>query len=81
MSYQKQICHQSFLAIWLIVYNNASDDVLSLSASVVVNKQTLEVILMPGNNAILVAHQINAHYNTYAHDGTLGLALCKINTN
>ena len=41
----------------------------SLSASVAVNKQILEVILMPGNDVILVAYQINAHYNTYARDG------------
>ena len=43
-----------------------SDDGLSLSASVAVNKQILEVIPMPGNDAILVVYQINAHYNTYA---------------
>ena len=49
--------------------NNASDDGLSLSASVAVNKQILEVIPMPGNNAILVVYQINARYNTYTHDG------------
>ena len=46
-----------------------SDDSLSLSATVAVNKQILEVILTPGNDAILVAYQINAHYNTYACDG------------
>ena len=45
-----------------------SDDGLSLSASVAVNKQILKVIPTPGNNAILVVYQINARYNTYAHD-------------
>ena len=49
--------------------NNASDDGLSLSASVAVNKQILEVIPTPGNDAILVVYQINARYNTYARDG------------
>ena len=49
--------------------NNASDNGLSLSASVTVNKQISEVILTPGNDAILVAYQINARYNTYANDG------------
>ena len=49
--------------------NNASDNGLSLSASVAVNKQILEVIPMPGNDAILVVYQIKARYNTYAHDG------------
>ena len=48
----------------------ASDDGLSLSASVAVNKQILEVIPTPGNDAILVAYQINARYNIYACDGT-----------
>ena len=48
--------------------NNASDDGLSLSASVAV-KQILEVIPTPGNDAILVVYQINARYNTYARDG------------
>ena len=43
--------------------NNTSDDGLSLSASVAVNKQISEVILTPGNNAVLVAYQINAQYN------------------
>ena len=50
--------------------NNVSDDGLSLSATVAVNKQISEVILMPGNNATLVVYQINARYNTYAYDGT-----------
>ena len=64
--------------------NNVSDNGFSLSTSVAVNKQILEVILMPGSNAILLAYQINAHYNTYAYDVLpyqLGLVLCKINTN
>ena len=46
--------------------NNASDDGLSLSASVAVNKQISEAIPMPGNDAILVVYQINTRYNTYA---------------
>ena len=50
--------------------NNASDDALSLLASVAVNKQILEVIPTPDNNAILVVYQINACYNTYTRDGT-----------
>ena len=49
--------------------NNASDDGLSWSASVAVNKQISEVIPTPGNDAILVVYQINARYNTYARDG------------
>ena len=40
-----------------------SDDGLSLSVSVAVNEQILEMILTLGNDAILVAYQINAHYN------------------
>ena len=62
--------------------NNASDDGLSLSTSVAVNKQISEVIFMPGNDGILVAYQINTHYNTYAHDGIppyqLGPAIVKL---
>ena len=50
--------------------NNELDDGLSLSASVAVNKQILKVILIPGNDTILMAYQINIHYNTYAHDRT-----------
>ena len=53
--------------------NNGSDDELSLSASVAVNKQILEVILMLGNNAVLMAYQINVRYNTYARDGAFRL--------
>ena len=52
-----------------------SDNGLSLSVSVAVNKQILEVILTPGNDAILVVYQINAHYNTYACDGILSYQL------
>ena len=48
--------------------NNASDDGLSLSVSVAVTKEILEVILMPGNDTILMAYQINTCYNTYASD-------------
>ena len=50
--------------------NNVSDAGLSLSASEAVNKQISGMIITPGNDAILAAYQINAHYNTYAHDGT-----------
>ena len=46
-----------------------SNDRLPLADSVAVNKQISEVILMLGNDAILVAYQINACYNTYARDG------------
>ena len=46
--------------------NNASDDGLFLSVSVAVSKQISEMILTLGNDAILVACQINACYNTYA---------------
>ena len=49
--------------------NNVSNDGLSLSASVAVNKQILKVIPTPGNDAILVVYQINARYNNYACDG------------
>ena len=52
-----------------------SDDGLPLSASVTVSKKILEVILTLGNDAILVAYQINARYNTYACDN----AFCNIN--
>ena len=55
--------------------NNASDDGSSLAVSVAVNEQISEVILTLGDDAILVAYQINIHYNTYAHDG----AFCRIN--
>ena len=51
--------------------NNASDNGLSLSASVA----NLKLILMLGNNAILVAYQINTRFNAYACDGTF----CHIN--
>ena len=55
--------------------NNASDDGLSLSTSVAVNKQISVVIPMPSNDAIFMIYQINAHYNTYSHDSTF----CRIN--
>ena len=59
--------------------NKASDDGLSLSVSVAVNKQILEVI---PNDAILVVYQINAHYNTYVPSAvSIRLELCIINTN
>ena len=48
--------------------NNASDDTLSLSMSVAVNKQISEVILMLGNDTMLMVYQINACYTTYACD-------------
>ena len=69
---QEQTCCPSTKVSWLfdeLSDNNASDDGLSLSASVAVNKQISEVIPTPGNGAILVVYQINAHYNTYARDG------------
>ena len=53
----------SAIVSWLfdkVFVNNVSDDGLSLSMSVAVNTQILEVILMPGNDAILTAYQINA---------------------
>ena len=54
-NHQKQTCCSSTKVSWLFVKlsDNASDDGLSLSASVAVNKQILEVILMPDNDAIL----------------------------
>ena len=70
-SLQKQIHHPLTKVSCLfdeLSNNNASDYGLSLSASVAVNKQISEVILMPGNNAILVAYQINVYYKTYACD-------------
>ena len=64
---------QKFLGY--LMNNNPSDDGLSLSASVAVNKQILEVIPTPDNDAILMVYQINTRYNTYARDG----AFCCIN--
>ena len=55
--------------------NYASDDGLSLSASVAVNKPISEVIPTLGNDVIPAVYQINTCYNTYAHDG----AFCCIN--
>ena len=42
---------------------------------VAVNKQISQVILMPGNNAILLIYQINTHYNTHA---TLSITACAL---
>ena len=72
MSHQKQTCRPLKKVSQLadeLSDNNASDDGLSLSVSVSVNKQISDVILTLGNDAILMAYQINAHYNTYARDG------------
>ena len=72
MSHQKRTRHPSAKVSWLfdeLSDNNPSDDELSLSASLAVNKQILKVILTPGNDVILVAFQINGRYNTYACDG------------
>ena len=72
-SHQKQTRHPSIKVSWpfnKLSDNNASDDELSLSANVAVNKQILEVILMLGNDAILMAYQINTRYNTYACNDT-----------
>ena len=68
MSHQKQTCHPSTKVSWLFDEfsdNNASDDGLSLSVSVAVNKQISEVILMTGNDAKLVTLHFNDHYNIY----------------
>ena len=59
---------QKFLVLDELSDNNASDDGLSLSISIAVNKQIPEVIIMLGNDAILMVYQINAHYSTYACD-------------
>ena len=61
VSDQKQAHLPSTKVYWLFdtLSNNASDHGLSLSASVAVNIQILKRILMPGNNAILMAYQIN----------------------
>ena len=61
-SHEKQTSYTSTKVSWLLdgfSDNNVSGDGLSLSVSVAVNKQILEVILMPGNDAILVVYQIN----------------------
>ena len=63
---REQTCRPSTKVSWLfdkLSDNNASDDGLSLSASVAVNKQILKVIHMSGNNAILAVYQINACIN------------------
>ena len=41
----------------------------TMDICVAVNKQISEVILTPGNNAILMVYQINTHYNTQARNG------------
>ena len=77
-SHHKQTHHPSTKVSWLIDElsdNNASDNRLFLSASVAVDKQISEVILMSGNDTILVAYQINARYNIYACNS----AFCHIN--
>ena len=54
---RQQTRHPSTDVFWLfneLSDNNASDDGLSLSASVAVNKQISEVIPKPGNDAIFV---------------------------
>ena len=55
------------------------NDGVSLVVSVAVNEQIWEVILMPGNNAILVVYQINTRYNTYAPKGLCVVQLILIN--
>ena len=70
ISHQKCTCHPSTKVSWPfdeLPDNNASDDGLSLSASVAVNKQISEAILMLGNDAILVAYQSNACYIILMH--------------
>ena len=50
---QERICHPSTKVSWLfdeLSDNNASDNGLSLSASVAVNKQISKMIPTPGNN-------------------------------
>ena len=77
-SHQKRTCRPSTKVSWLfdkLSDNYASDNGLSLSVSVEVNKQISKVILTPGNNAILKAYQINARYNTYVRDGTINDSL------
>ena len=66
--------------------DNTSDDGLSLSASVAVNKQIPEVIPTPGNDAIFVVYQINArlilmHVTAHSSAVSIRLSLCKTNTN
>ena len=65
--------------------NNASDNELSLSASVTVNKQISEVIPTLGNDAILVYTKLMLIIiltHMMAHSTALiSLLLCKINTN
>ena len=66
-SHQKRTHHPLTKISWLfdeLSDNNASDDGLSLSVSVAVNKQISEVILTPGKDAMFVAYQIKTRYNT-----------------
>ena len=63
-----------------------SDDGLSLSASVAVNKQILKVILMLGNDAIYSWYAnlmpVIIFMHIMAHSAiSIRLALCKINEN
>ena len=70
MSHQKQTHHPSTKFSWLfdeLSDNNASDVGLSLSASVAVNKQISEVIVMLGNDALHVEYQINTCYIILMH--------------
>ena len=60
---------QKFLDYEELSDNNASDNGLSLSASVTFNKQISEVIPTLGSNSIFVVYQINTRYNTYVCDG------------
>ena len=69
-SHQKRTRRPSTEVSWLfdkLSNNNASDNGLFLSVSIAVNRGISEVILIPGNDAIVVAYLINAHYNTYGH--------------
>ena len=62
--------------------NNASDDGLSLSVSVVVNKQISEMIPTSSNDEIFVVTPIIILTHVTVHSAvSIRLALCKINTN
>ena len=63
--------NKSFLAVWQLSDNNASDDELSLAGSVAVNEQFLEVIVMLGNDMPHLKHTKLTPINTNAHDGTV----------
>ena len=80
MSHQKQTRCPSRKVSWLFDEfsdNNASDHGLSLTASVAVNKQISEVILMPGNNAIHMAYQINILMHVMVHS-TVSIRKCTL---